>query len=50
MEAYAEMDSELDIEKARIAKEAEALAATWRGGTQAQRGVLGAIANRILRV
>ena len=51
MEAYAAMDAEMDIEKARIARQAEALAAQGRGGVHTvQRGPFGAIANRILRV
>lgn len=48
MEAYAAMDAEMDIEKARIGREAEALAA--QGGVHGRRGALAAIANRILRV
>jgi len=50
MEAYAAMDAEMDIEKARIAREAEALAAQGRGHMQGSRGPLAGIANRILRV
>ena len=50
MEAYAAMDAELDVEKVRMAREAERLTAEWRVETQGARGALGAIANRILRV
>eukprot|EP01043_Picozoa_sp_COSAG02_P064355 COSAG02_NODE_9383_length_2235_cov_1.597378_2_plen_49_part_00 len=48
MEAYAVMDAEMDLAKAQIAREAEALAAQG-GGNRRQRGPL-AFANRILRV
>ena len=44
------MDAELDVEKVRMAREAERLTAEWRVETQGARGALGAIANRILRV